>query len=194
MTTCLILCDGWSPWSLMGQCGQVLNLFVWSAHWTVRLASTLLGLLCLKSSPRLPFTLWPAEGAVQHIPLLSNSCLCVGSLNRHQDEKLSRLSVHGGTKDKGMNKTHPLLPGEAPGPLWLCFPIFFPLGHAEKNSLGLWDKQVTQSWRLKAAGLEILRCPSPTGLAHYLGHIVLGGFAFQNSHRVLLLQLRGDLL
>ena len=48
--------------------------------------------------------------------------------------------------------------------------------------------------KLKAAGLEILGCPSPTGLAHYLGHIVLGGSAFQNSHRVLLLQLRGDLL
>lgn len=75
--------------------------FVWSAHWTVRLASTLLGLLCLKSLPRLPFTLLPAEGAVQHIPLLPNSCLCAGSLNRHQDEQFSRLSVHGGTKDKG---------------------------------------------------------------------------------------------
>lgn len=135
MTTCLILCDGWSPWSLMGQCGQVLDLFVWSAHWTVRLASTLLGLLCLKSSPRLPFTLWPAEGAVQHIPLLSNPCLCVGSLNRHQGQKLSRLSVHGGTKDKGMNKIHPLLPGVAPGLLRLCFPIF-----------SLWDMQKKIIW------------------------------------------------
>ena len=101
-----------------------------------RLASTLLGLLCLKSLPRLPFTLLPAEGAVQHIPLLPNSCLCAGSLNRHQNEKFSRLSVHGGTKDKGMNRIHPLLPGEAPGPLRLCFSIFFPLGHAGKNNLG----------------------------------------------------------
>ena len=72
--------------------------------------------------------------------LLPNSCLCVGSLNRHQGQKLSRLSAHGGTKDKGMNKIHPLLPGVAPGPLRLSFPILFPLGHAEKNNLGPWGK------------------------------------------------------
>ena len=40
MKTCLIPCDGWSPWSLMGQCFQVQDLFVCSAHRTVRLAST----------------------------------------------------------------------------------------------------------------------------------------------------------
>ena len=75
--------------------------FVWSAHWTVRLASTLLGLLCLKSLPRLPFTLLPAEGAVQHIPLLPNSCLCAGSLNRHQDEKFPGSQFMGEPNTKG---------------------------------------------------------------------------------------------
>lgn len=183
MKTCLIPCEGWSPWSLMGQCCQVRDLFLCSTHRTVRLASTWVGLLCLQSSPRLPFILWPAEGAVQHIPLLPNSCLCVGSLNRHQGQKLSRLSVHGGTKDKGMNKIHPLLPGVAPGLLRLCFPIF-----------SLWDMQKKIIWahganrqghsKLKVAGLEILGCPSPAGLSQYLGHIVLGASAFQNSHRV----------
>ena len=105
-------------------------------------------LLCLQSSPRLPFILWPAEGADQHIPLLPNSCLCVGLLNRHQGQKRSRLSVHGGTKDKGMNKIHPLLPGVAPGLLRLCFPIFS-LWDMQKKIIwahGQIDK-VTQSWR-----------------------------------------------
>ena len=135
METCLIPCEGWSPWSLMGQCCQVQDLFLCSTHRTVRLASTWVGLLCLQSSPRLPFILWPAEGADQHIPLLPNSCLCVGLLNRHQGQKRSRLSVHGGTKDKGMNKIHPLLPGVAPGLLRLCFPIF-----------SLWDMQKKIIW------------------------------------------------
>ena len=82
-----------------------------------------------------------------------------------------------------MNKIHPLLPGVAPGLLRLCFPIF-----------SLWDMQKKIIWahganrqghsKLKVAGLEILGCPSPAGLSQYLGHIVLGASAFQNSHRV----------
>ena len=60
----------------------------------------------------------------------------------------------------------------------------FPFGTCRKNSLGHRANRQGHS-KLKAAGLEILGYLSPTGLAHCLGHIVLGGSAFQNSHWVL---------
>ena len=133
MKTCLIPCDGWSPWSLMGQCFQVQDLFVCSAHRTVRLAST-----CKASSASNILLGCPSycelQRALTNTSLFCQTPACVGSLDRHQGQKLSRLSVHGGTKDKGMNKIHPLLPGVAPGPLRLAvLSSLFPFGTCRKK-------------------------------------------------------------
>ena len=74
---------------------------------------------------------------------LANTCLlCQTPASAQQasgSETFQALSPWG-TKGKGMNKLHLLLPGVAPGPLRLSFPIFFPLGHAEKNNFGPWGK------------------------------------------------------
>ena len=184
MKTCLIPCDGWSPWSLMGQCFQVQDLFVCSAHRTVRLAST-----CKASSASNILLGCPSYCELQRA-LTNTSLFCqtpasvLVRLTAIRVRNFPGSQSMGESKIKGWIRSTPSSQEWLLDPCgWLCFPVFFPLGHAEKI---VWAHGANRQGhpKLKALGLEILGCPSPTGLAYYLGHVMMGGSAFQNSHRV----------